>query len=163
MPSLVGSEMCIRDSPSPLVYFKTNPVDQHDQRTIVCLQHKTYSPTSEFGNSSPAEDSLRLRSPSAATRCSASRMCAQIIKHTCSCLSAKSRSQPPRFRSALSFFKFIRSPKNTIDWHREAQIFFFRNTDHSLQGIPQHTPNLAPCQVSFSTSTISVSFGAAIH
>ena len=41
--------------------------------------------------------------------------------------------------------------------------YFFRNTDHSLQGIPQHTPNLAPCQVSFSTSTISVSFGAAIH
>ena len=36
--------------------------------------------------------------------------------------------------------------------------YFFRNTDHSLQGIPQHTPNLAPCQVSFSTSTISVSF-----
>ena len=29
---------------------------------------------------------------------------------------------------------------------------------HSLQGIPQHTPNLAPCQVSLSTSTISVSF-----
>ena len=26
-----------------------------------------------------------------------------------------------------------------------------------------HTPNLAPCQVSFSTSTISVSFGAAIR
>ena len=31
-------------------------------------------------------------------------------------------------------------------------------TAHSLQGIPQHTPNLAPCQVSLSTSTISVSF-----
>ena len=31
-------------------------------------------------------------------------------------------------------------------------------TAHALQGIPQHTPNLAPCQVSFSTSTISVSF-----
>ena len=34
-------------------------------------------------------------------------------------------------------------------------------TAHSLQGIPQHTPNIAPCQVSFSTSTISVSFPTA--
>ena len=34
-------------------------------------------------------------------------------------------------------------------------------TAHSLQGIPQHTPNLAPCQVSLSTFTISASFPTA--
>ena len=55
-------------------------------------------------------------------------------------LPAKFRSQPPRFRSALSFFKFIRSPKNTVDWHREAQHIFLGTRIRFLaMGTSTHT------------------------
>ena len=34
-----GLKNLLKRLPSPLVDFKTNPVDQHDQRTIVCFRH----------------------------------------------------------------------------------------------------------------------------